>query len=179
MPIEGVPALTGQLRIFPLLNRLNFIPQHSAIDPTLRRTAGQQNFRVDYIRLVTEVVRARLAVIQQRGRGTVSCSRHGAAPTRTPDHLGRKMVDRHAWDGPLSERRCKHGREPQQAIPERRRQAQVATAIYKRTLLHIAPIVTGATARVEPHDQQAKRLAVPSLWRTMSYVAGVLEPEQQ
>src|SRR4051794_32910330 len=86
-------------------------------------------------------MRARLTLVQQRGRGTVSRRGHGAAATRTPDHLGREMIDCHARAGPetngassVAVRRNKPSPSPTVAVKRWSRQRPInAHSSRKRT----------------------------------------------
>ena len=129
----------------------------------LKRLRGA---RADYLAWIEQLCARRATLVARRA---TLCRRWRSTPSRSP--TGRSVILRpcspplRPWKPnteELSVRRC-----------TRRSSSRRAPM---RALLAQAPEMAGAAAQNEPHHQQAKRLAVPSLWRTMSYVAGVLGP---
>ena len=87
--------LARQLRIDPLLGRLDLVPELFAVGEVFRRAVGQQHFGVNDAGLVREVVGAVEPLIVQPRRRAIGggCQRRRARCAR--DDFGREVVDRH------------------------------------------------------------------------------------
>src|SRR3954467_3457566 len=102
-----------------------------------------------HVCFLAKVVRARLALIQQRRRRAVGRRCYGAASVRTPDDLGREVIDRHARAGPETNGAASvavgRNKPPPNAAVKRRSHKRPISAHSSR----FAPIVTDATAQTE------------------------------
>ena len=92
---NGELDLTGKLRVVPLFERLDIVPEAFAVAPLFGRTFGQQNFAMLDAGAGAEILGPIKALVVQALARTVGGSRYGGTARRATNDLNGEVEDRH------------------------------------------------------------------------------------